>query len=62
MAGSVAFAAAAVGAYVLPMTGELVNVRWVNVGTFVGALCFFTAAVLSRRAVVRAIQTPAATE
>jgi hypothetical protein len=62
MAGSVAFGAAAVGAYVLPMTGELVNVRWVNVGTFVGALCFFTAAVLSRRAVVRAIQTPAATE
>lgn len=54
MAGSVAFGAAAVGAYVLPLTGQLVNPRWVNVGTFVGALCFFTAAVLSRRAIVRA--------
>jgi hypothetical protein len=54
MAGSVAFGAAAVGAYVLPLSGELVNVRWVNVGTFVGAVCFFTAAVLSRRVSARA--------
>jgi hypothetical protein len=51
MAGSIAFGISALGAYVLPATGELANVRWVNLGTFVGALCFFTAAVLSRRAV-----------
>jgi hypothetical protein len=53
MAGSLAFGAAALGAYVLPATGELANVQWVNVGTFVGAVCFFTAAVLSRRVSVR---------
>ena len=53
MAGSVAFGAAAVGAYVLPLTGEFVNVRWVNLGTFLGALCFFTAALLSRRGIPR---------
>ena len=64
MAGSVAFGAAAVGAYVLPLTGELVNVRWVNLGTFLGALCFFTAAVLSppRERTGHAIRLPAATE
>jgi hypothetical protein len=62
MAGSIAFGAAAVGAYVVPLTGELANVRWVNVGTFIGALCFFTAAVLSRRAVRRVPANAAATE
>jgi hypothetical protein len=58
MAGSVAFGAAAIGAYVIPATGELVNVRWVNLGTFIGALCFFTAAMLSRRAAAAPADTP----
>ncbi|MDW4572703.1 hypothetical protein R8Z57_07940 [Microbacterium sp. M3] len=49
MAGSVAFGFSAVGAYVLPATEELFNLRWVNLGTFVGAVCFFLAAVLARR-------------
>lgn len=49
MAGSVAFGFSAVGAYVLPATAEIFNMRWVNVGTFVGAVCFFLAAVLARR-------------
>lgn len=49
MAGSVAFGFSAVGAYVLPATGDLYNLQWVNVGTFVGAVCFFLAAVLARR-------------
>jgi hypothetical protein len=49
MAGSVAFGVSAVGAYVLPATGDIVNVRWVNLGTFLGAVCFFVAAALSRR-------------
>lgn len=49
MAGSVAFGFSAVGAYVLPATGEIYSLRWVNVGTFLGAVCFFLAAVLARR-------------
>lgn len=49
MAGSVAFGFSAVGAYVLPATAEIFNMHWMNVGTFVGAVCFFVAAVLARR-------------
>jgi YrhK-like protein len=46
MAGSVAFGLSAVAAYVLPTTGEAVNIRTVNVQTFLGAACFFVAAYL----------------
>jgi len=46
MAGSVAFAGSAVGAYVVPGSGEVTNAALVNVGTFVGALCFLVAAQL----------------
>lgn len=49
MAGSVAFGFSAVGAYVLPASAEVYNAQWVNLGTFVGAVCFFLAAVLARR-------------
>ena len=49
MAGSVFFGISAVGAYVLPGTGSLVNEVWANLGTFLGALCFLVAALLSRR-------------
>jgi hypothetical protein len=49
MAGSVAFGFSAVGAYVLPATGDIYSVQWLNVGTFLGAVCFFLAAVLARR-------------
>ena len=51
MAGSVAFGFSAVGAYVLPASAEIFNPRWVNLGTFLGAVCFFLAAVLARRSV-----------
>ncbi|MET4159041.1 YrhK family protein [Agromyces sp. PvR057] len=51
MLGSIAFAVSAVGAYVVPQTDSLVSAFWANLGTFVGALCFFVAALLSRRAV-----------
>jgi hypothetical protein len=47
--GSVAFAASAAAAYVLPATGQPLNVTWVNLGTAVGAVCFLVAAVLARR-------------
>ncbi|WP_240658562.1 hypothetical protein [Microbacterium sp. CPCC 204701] len=49
MAGSIAFGFSAAGAYVLPATTEMLDVRWVNAGTFVGAVCFFLSAVLARR-------------
>ncbi|ANJ28535.1 hypothetical protein [Agromyces aureus] len=49
--GSVAFAVSAVGAYVLPDSGDLVSEIWANLGTAIGALCFFTAALLSRRTI-----------
>lgn len=46
MAGSVAFAASAVGAYVVPRSGEVTNATLVNAGTFVGALCFMVGALV----------------
>ena len=49
MLGSILFGVSAVGAYVLPATGDLVSLAWANLGTFLGALCFFFAAVLARR-------------
>ena len=49
MAGSVFFGISAVGAFVLPETDSLVNEVWANLGTFLGALCFLVAALLSRR-------------
>lgn len=46
MVGSVAFAASAVGAYVIPDSGELRNAAAANLGTFAGALCFLAGALL----------------
>lgn len=47
--GSVFFMAAAIGAYVLPDTGELLDATVVNSGTFLGAVCFAVAARLDQR-------------
>jgi hypothetical protein len=49
MLGSIFFGVSAVGAFVLPATGDLLSEAWANLGTFLGALCFFAAAVLARR-------------
>jgi hypothetical protein len=46
LAGSVAFGLSALGAVVLPTTGEPLNLAIVNAGTFVGALCFLAGAIL----------------
>jgi hypothetical protein len=43
--GSVFFGFSAVGAYIGP-TGQVVNARWANGGTFLGALCFLVASIL----------------
>lgn len=46
MLGSIAFGWSALGAYVIPDTGELANALAANAGTFIGAICFFVAAWL----------------
>ena len=44
--GSVAFGISAIGAYVLPSTGLPQNIVIVNLGTFIGAICFFIGGIL----------------
>ena len=44
--GCVAFGASAVTGFVLPVTGELVNVALTNATTSIGALCFLVGALL----------------
>jgi hypothetical protein len=44
--GSVAFGVSAVASYLTPDSGEPRNVELVNLGTFVGALCFLLGAAL----------------
>lgn len=44
--GSVAFGISAIYAFILPSTGEPVNLTIQNMGTFVGGVCFLIAAVL----------------
>ena len=48
MLGSIAFAVSAVAAFVVPSSGEVLNVEAVNAGMFAGALCFLAAALLTR--------------
>jgi len=48
MGGSVAFMISAIFAWSNPSTGEALNTDLVNLGTFVGAVGFFAAAVLLR--------------
>ena len=49
LAGCLAFMLSAVAAYVLPTSGEAVNVAIVNAGTSLGALGFLVGAVLQMR-------------
>ncbi len=44
MVGSILFMASAIASYVLPSTGDVINVRISVVGTLLGALCFLVAA------------------
>lgn len=46
LAGSIAFGLSAIGARYLRTTGETANIALVNLGTFVGALCFLVGAAL----------------
>jgi hypothetical protein len=47
MIGSVAFMASAIGAYVLPSTGEAIDITLADRGTLAGAVCFFIGALLA---------------
>jgi len=44
--GSIAFGFAAVAALVLPLTGQPLNITFVNLGTFIGGICFLVGAIL----------------
>lgn len=44
--GSIFFMISAIGAFTLPTTGETLNLTLVNLGTFIGAVCFFVGAYL----------------
>jgi hypothetical protein len=46
MVGSIAFMVSAVGAYILPKTDTEISPAWANLGTFIGAVCFFVGAWL----------------
>lgn len=46
MAGSIAFGASAVGARYVGSSGAVANVALVNLGTFLGAVCFLVGALL----------------
>ena len=46
MVGSIAFGASALAAHVVPTTGNLAHAELANLGTFVGAVCFFVGALL----------------
>jgi len=44
--GSIAFGFSAIAAFVLPLTGQPLNITIVNLGTFSGGVCFFFGAIL----------------
>ncbi|HEY4584266.1 MAG TPA: hypothetical protein VI980_06895 [Acidimicrobiia bacterium] len=44
--GSIFFMLSAIGAFTLPTTGNVINLTIVNLGTFLGAVCFFVGAYL----------------
>jgi hypothetical protein len=58
MLGSIMFGVAAVAAFVLPTTGEPLNIRWVNAGTALGGVCFFAASVWMGRPVRGPAEAP----
>jgi hypothetical protein len=44
--GSIFFMLAAIGAFTLADSGDMIDIAWVNAGTFLGAACFFAGAYL----------------
>ena len=46
LAGSIAFGVSAVAGYIVPATGDYLDLAAANVSTVVGALCFLAGALL----------------
>lgn len=46
LVGSIAFGISAIGSFLIPENGELLNAAASNSGTFIGAVCFFAGAYL----------------
>jgi hypothetical protein len=46
LVGSIAFGVSAIASFVRPATGDAVSLFLTNLGTFIGALCFFAGAAL----------------
>jgi hypothetical protein len=44
--GSIAFGVSAIAAFVLPLTGQPINLTLVNLGTLTGGICFLIGAIL----------------
>ena len=57
MIGSVFFMASALASYVLPSTGEMIDVPVAVAGTLLGAVCFLIGAALMFPAWTRAVAT-----
>ncbi len=46
MIGSIFFMVSAIASYVLPSSAQAIDPRWANLGTLLGAICFFAGAAL----------------
>jgi hypothetical protein len=46
LVGSIAFGVSAVASFVRPASGDPISLFWTNFGTFIGAICFLSGAVL----------------
>jgi hypothetical protein len=57
MIGSIFFMASAIASYILPSTGEAIDVPWSLAGTLLGAVCFLVGAALMLPAWTRAVAT-----
>lgn len=44
--GSIAFGVSAIDAFIIPLTGQPINLTLVNLGTFTGGICFLIGAIL----------------
>jgi hypothetical protein len=44
--GSIAFGVSAIDAFIIPLTGQPINLTLVNWGTFTGGICFLIGAIL----------------
>ena len=58
LVGSVFFGLSAIGAYIIPSTGDLLNAAVANGGTFLGAVCFLVGAALLIPEAERAARAP----